>query len=122
MIADILTREEIEYCRSHATSRKHLVYDMALAYLDTLADSKTPQGWQPIETAPKDVAILVCGGFYCAGDYRGEHTGVALVHWHGDMWEISEEQNFYIYIDNPTHWQPLPSPPTLSAKDNKNEQ
>ena len=63
--------------------------------------------WQPIETAPKDgtyvilmrldneLACEVCGGSWNLFPKQGEE-GL-----HG----------FNAWLDNPTHWMPLPSPP-----------
>lgn len=57
--------------------------------------------WQPIETAPKDKAdiILAFDGISAPG------------HWIGDEWwwfSSGEEGPC-----DPTHWMPLPEPPTL---------
>lgn len=68
--------------------------------------------WQPIETAPKDGSdILVAIDGKCR-----------VVHWHDSAyplhkrglhfpWVCQSGQN--AYLDTvPTHWQPLPEPPT----------
>ncbi len=75
--------------------------------------------WQPIETAPKDgTPILV---FKPAGEY-GEL--LELVAWEtlthclddpesGWLCPYSEqdERGGGVFVDNPTHWMPLPTPP-----------
>ena len=66
-------------------------------------------GWQPIETAPKEgTDILVTG---CNGTSR-----VIPVHWVPAFSEADYEirEGWYygsIRIADPTHWQPLPTPP-----------
>jgi hypothetical protein len=70
--------------------------------------------WQPIETAPKDQAILV----WCAdspSDYNGKDVPVWVV-------TKDDDGDFFIEHDGdgarmdwsnsyPTRWQPLPEPP-----------
>lgn len=64
--------------------------------------------WQPIETAPEDVVVLVydprwssplTGIFY-------EFPPGSGAHWHY-TWD---QQELYGRL-RPTHWQPLPEPP-----------
>ncbi len=68
--------------------------------------------WQPIETVPRDGRkILVLGGFFdtddqCYGMENNEETGYPV---------NAYKYGFVIdggYIANPTHWMPLPEPPT----------
>jgi hypothetical protein len=62
--------------------------------------------WQPIETAPKDKDILL----YCP-EYKGIYIGQSWT-------AYDEEENYtYFWVSQigevyPTHWQPLPEPPT----------
>ena len=62
-------------------------------------------GWQPIETAPKDgtQVLLACGSDYVdAGHYwRNANKRNPRERWMWNGWPIFE----------PTHWQPLPEPP-----------
>lgn len=61
---------------------------------------KCKQGWQPIETAPKDgidVLLFEDGKQYVAS--WSETAG-------GQFFNDAEHQH------NPTHWMPLPKPPT----------
>jgi hypothetical protein len=65
--------------------------------------------WQPIATAPLHVPLIVWAKLYgkasafvakCEGDYgRWEVQGVGGYEWETD-------------IDTPTHWMPIPDPPT----------
>lgn len=57
--------------------------------------------WQPIETAPKDRAILVYGLRYSGEGYQ------EVTHWYSDRWPIEWMEGYH----TPTHWQPLPDPP-----------
>jgi hypothetical protein len=61
---------------------------------------KAGQGWQPIETAPKDgTAILLCG------------AGVRLGFWNGRSWD---DGDFFNDLgDAFTHWMPIPTPPEV---------
>jgi hypothetical protein len=60
--------------------------------------------WQPIETAPKDgTRILIFGARECyGGDY------ISLAYW--DHWWRGDYDE-PVYVDEPTHWMPLPPPP-----------
>ena len=65
--------------------------------------------WQPIETAPKDVAVFI-----------GKHTKKGWLRTIGlydhecpHLWDAQLENGDYAFsFANPTHWQPLPKPPT----------
>lgn len=56
--------------------------------------------WQPIESAPNEGCILVFGG---------RHKTVTMVEADGDWWNSREGKRLERM---PTHWMPLPSPPT----------
>jgi hypothetical protein len=67
--------------------------------------------WQPIETAPKDGARVLLGRFaprmdrhgYCAVDwYRQAKDGNGFIGF----------GKFNMTFWPPTHWMPLPAPPT----------
>ena len=60
--------------------------------------------WQPIESAPMDgKSILVTDGFeVCDAYFRG-----------GDWWQYECGDDWYSTSINPTHWMPLPEPPTI---------
>jgi len=66
------------------------------------------EGWQPIETAPKDgTIILACWG---NSDNIIDTARYSVV---GDYWhDIDKLMNRYL---DPTHWQPLPTPPAYNA-------
>ena len=62
--------------------------------------------WQPIETAPKDGTDILC---YERGHPKiPEDNGfMAVAHWSNGTW--SEDVSGWV---EPTHWMPLPEPPT----------
>ncbi len=73
------------------------------------ADSAPPppdvQGWQPIETAPRDTPILL--SIFASGDPERERLVVVGGSSDGVTWI-----DHYDYeIHPPTHWMPLPAPP-----------
>jgi hypothetical protein len=63
--------------------------------------------WQPIETAPKDTAILI----YSSG-YNVAHYNTAYERWctYTDGRGTAGERLLNSW-DFPTHWMPLPAPP-----------
>lgn len=77
-------------------------------------------GWMPIETAPKDrkTPVLITGGkFYWEGSVSTESapmTHLEIAHWNGDFYDDGGEAQFWY---QPTHWQPLPSPPKESDRE-----
>lgn len=64
--------------------------------------------WQTIESAPKDgTAILITR----PTEFRSEE-GWHVVRWDDDWWQCHDGKNDSpLRGDEPTHWQPLPSPP-----------
>jgi hypothetical protein len=73
--------------------------------------------WQPIETLPELTDALVCVTHNIQGD-------------HGDEWETvmwvdgySERHGWFAFPQlvhvpfPPTHWMPLPSPPTIDERE-----
>jgi hypothetical protein len=66
-----------------------------------LIELRENNGWQPIETAPKDECVLVCDGNYVVeARFKSEEDG---------WWEINNDPTDawgdQLY---PTRWQPLP--------------
>lgn len=70
--------------------------------------SKQPK-WQPIETAPRDESWVIL-----YGDYMGEPRAVLGFWGYGEDWFDSEAASGSLtaFGWRPTHWMPLPSPPT----------
>ena len=86
----------------------------------------TNNGWQPIETAPRDgTPVLIAGGTLfsdsgMANDSEGEfnqlaHASLRL----GTSWDIQNTCSFSSsWVENPTHWMPLPAPPASEVGNN----
>ncbi len=82
-----------------------------------LSEPQAAQDWQPIETAPKDGTTIIAyspGGTYQNGIAYPACVGTA--YWRNadtlnpGMWCGPYNPRGY-----PTHWQPMPAPPVLSA-------
>lgn len=75
-------------------------------------------GWQPIETAPKDGTHILAYRSPLGIRVTNITNPPTVVHWFGD----SDEPGFYTSVNerepdypfHPTHWQPLPDPPTAA--------
>lgn len=97
-----LAIEDIGYC-----------YNTAQEALDTLKQP-APDAWRPIETAPKDGTEVLLFKTFPSGEPQitmasyWDYPGIE--HWQrGWRTEKCKEQ---LSISNPTHWQPLPQPPS----------
>lgn len=68
--------------------------------------------WLPIETAPHDLRVLLGGGgFVMIGELTREHRADHS----GPVWRLDTLPYVvvgYPHDKGPTHWQPLPDPPT----------
>jgi uncharacterized protein DUF551 len=73
----------------------------------TREDGAGAGGWQPISTAPKDgTRVLVCKPIKTGSPKK---YGIYISRWNGLYWAAV---NPAIYQNGPTHWMPLPLPPT----------
>lgn len=59
--------------------------------------------WEPIETAPKDEAILA--HWSASLGFNGEYEVIVLSE------QLNELSEWYEGNESPTHWMPLPEPP-----------
>lgn len=66
---------------------------------------ETPEGWQPIETAPEALPVLV---------YRADY-GEMVTATHENKWWVSGVGEAYELGEGYTHWMPLPAPPLRSG-------
>lgn len=77
-------------------------------------------GWMPIESAPKNESVLVFAG---GQQYVAWFQDDATDPWHEEGDAESAQNELWCVTDNkhgpyalrgsrPTHWQPLPAPPT----------
>lgn len=72
-------------------------------------DGSEAQGWQPIETAPKD------GTWILAVRSEGRPSHQTIVRWDHVDWPDNWSDGEYTFC--PTHWMPLPAPPTPRASE-----
>lgn len=78
---------------------------------------ETPQGWQPIETAPKDGTAVL--GYF--GNSAGEdYCDHAIVFYkRGDWWLAELSNSDTGEVEPPTHWQPLPAAPAVPPQEGR---
>jgi len=98
--------------------------DMFKAFADAaVLAERERSAWQPIETAPRDGTWVRLAGGKCdfseESDNKGrEVTGrwtTDLYHKPGGNWQFAYyDEGFHGEYKNPTHWQPLPSPPPIT--------
>ena len=80
----------------------------ALATLDRLI---AEQGWQPIETAPKDGTVFDVYTKY------GRVTNCVACKQFGRIYSYNQESdNYDRKVNFATHWMPLPQPPTMQGE------
>lgn len=90
----------------------------ANAYLER--QGKYGEGWQPIETAPRDGTLILVNNIEPYG-YRTDEEPMGTARW-GTHWIKSGAWMSNGCCDgvsnyNPTHWMPLPNPPTTSQQE-----
>lgn len=91
-------------------------------WADRLDAIASQQGWQTIETAPKDGAAVliyhpqggVCEGF-CPGDGYGWHCMDGVNTYVGAKSGVSLPR-MTTFTTTPTHWRPLPPAPQPTAE------
>ncbi len=79
--------------------------------------TRAPQ-WQPIESAPTKGSFLVFGGHWVSESRDSNDrkpSDVAHVNRNSGYrkFYVANSEEFWPYIDGPTHWQPLPAPPEV---------
>ncbi len=79
--------------------------------------------WQPIETAPKDGTPILLGGGMWGDDWRDPTERVMVGWWErtkriGEFWNCcaAESGHCNFPYEMPTHWMPLPPPPSEKGK------
>jgi hypothetical protein len=98
---EVLARLDIEKARADAAERR-------------VAELEAERQWRPIETAPKDGTRILL----YRPDVRGEHIEIMVEgYWSnlpGHSYGIGWRTPCFSFSGgkhDPTHWQPLPSPP-----------
>lgn len=78
--------------------------DAAIAALS--ASAAPGVGWQPIETAPRDGTHILC--------WLPGYSACEILYASAEGWCMAN--GYYLKgTADPTHWQPLPAPPALTA-------
>ena len=107
--------------RWHTNACDNLTCKIAEAIRDILADVRESEGWQPIETAPKDGEIEVRGdaGPYGISSWTGlAHWGLPT-NWHRDnaTWLSHAGAVLRLAGYYPREWRPIPPPPKTEGED-----
>ena len=72
--------------------------------------------WQPIETAPKDRFLLLCGPSGYTTTPRVFGTGCMYSDYHVGRWVDHANDDLSDWGFEPTHWMPLPEAPDAQAQ------
>ncbi len=87
-----------------------------------LAEAPPRDGWQPIETAPKNGTVFNVwlgwaddedAAFYCVAGSRFS----AGWRWKEGRWRPAMGLHLPVVTVQPTHWRPIPSPPKVETHD-----
>ena len=76
--------------------------------------------WQPIETAPKDRFLLLCGPSGYTTIPLVFTTGRMCSDYHAGRWIDHANDDLSDWGFEPTHWMPLPAPPGSQAQSTPN--
>lgn len=109
-------------CQSCGISINDEYQDAAIAAWNTRAHSAEIAGalrdaerWQPIESAPRDGTYILLG-YADSHSEEGRWMGDASRnHWGETGWFASDDDVLCEHPSKPTHWRPLPAPPTLNS-------
>lgn len=66
--------------------------------------------WQPIETAPKDGTEIFTAKM--KPERFGSYFYAVRSKWRGSEWVMDLGDRWSPFDPDPTHWMPLPAPPT----------
>ncbi|KQP53075.1 hypothetical protein [Methylobacterium sp. Leaf106] len=77
--------------------------------------ARAAEGWEPIETAPRNKAIQVYVPHLDYYGNEGVYAGMLVdmgtgLRWMTFAWAMGRDMNEEVL---PTHWRPLPAPPAL---------
>ena len=71
--------------------------------------------WQPIDTAPNDIPILVFGGTWQGEIGDDEPSNIAhVMRQYGSAFDVIGGSGYSSWVNSPTHWMPLPDPPSTT--------
>lgn len=93
--------------------RDRIKGDKATGFDKEMEEYERGNRWQPIETAPKDGTplILFCDDVVGMGQYLLRDW----TEWEG--WQFMTPVKLQVRAFKPTHWMPLPVPPTPNKED-----
>lgn len=114
VVARAMVREYTQDDRRVPNSRDGEVADAILA---ALAAAGYAVEWQPIETAPRDRAVLLWDGANMRVAQRLTAMETGETEWVYAR-QLGEEAIAFI-VREPTHWMPLPKPP--AAQETRDE-
>ncbi|WP_160772828.1 DUF551 domain-containing protein [Alteraurantiacibacter buctensis] len=79
--------------------------------------------WQPIETAPRDGTwVQLTGGQFDYGWDGETQPPVVSAQFNYNCWQAAwYDSGYYGEYENPTHWQPLPTPPAIRTAGGSHE-
>lgn len=80
--------------------------------------NKDPENnnWMPVETAPKDKFVLLCGPSGYTTTPLVFTTGIMCSNYHAGRWIDHANDDLVDWGFEPTHWMPLPAPPESLCK------
>jgi hypothetical protein len=95
------------------------ITDLISEVMKLRAAAPVAQGWQPIETAPKDGTEVLLW-------LQPPYNSIEKARWF-DLWgnwqigEFPEDSDEYCGIGSalPTHWMPIPTPPVIAHSADK---
>ena len=67
--------------------------------------------WMPVETAPKDKVVLLCGPSGYPTTPLVFTTGIMRSNYRAGRWIDHANDDLVDWGFEPTHWMPLPTPP-----------
>jgi len=70
--------------------------------------------WKPIESAPKDGTTVLVGAYGVLG-WRCRSAKMANNSYYEKRWYSGQKTNHPLGYE-PTHWMPLPNPPTQQGE------
>lgn len=75
--------------------------------------------WQDIATAPLEGRFLVYGGVWEGEIHGPENASITLIDRRGYQLSVADTDGYSAWIDEATHWMPLPSPPVQTDRETK---
>ena len=82
-----------------------------VAAVSAVREGSISPSWQPMETAPKDGTTV---------DLWSIDTRLPDAWFEDGKWKVGGELGDYV-VPNPTHWMPLPAPPSNGARSRQDE-